>query len=213
MGREQHKSQGPPRITPDVLEAAYREGVFPMGDPETGEIHWYRPEPRAIFDIENFHVPRRLAKTLRSGKFTFTIDQAFRRVMEHCARRDQDPAQIWITDDIVELYGQWHAAGKAHSVEAWREGELAGGLYGVALGGAFMGESMFSLHRDASKAALVFLVRHLRRRGYVLLDTQFATEHLAQFGLLLIPHQEYLRRLTQALALKEIRFADKRKEA
>jgi leucyl/phenylalanyl-tRNA--protein transferase len=191
----------PPEITPLLLEAAYRQGVFPMGDPETGETGWYRPEPRTILDLDRFHVPRRLGKTMRSGRFRFTVDQAFERVIRNCARSDE-PDQVWISPEIIELYCTMHRLGRAHSVEAWRGDTLAGGLYGIALGGAFMGESMFHTERDASKACLVYLVEHLRTRGFLLLDTQFPTEHLAQFGILMIPHAEYERRLEEALAIE-----------
>jgi leucyl/phenylalanyl-tRNA--protein transferase len=202
-----HDTPPPPlRITPELLEYAYRQGIFPMGDPETGEINWYQPEPRTILDLEAFHVPRRLAKTLRSGKFQFSINQAFREVMTHCARTHEDPEQIWITPEIIEIYCEMHVQGKAHSVEAWCGGQLAGGLYGIALGGAFMGESMFHVVRDASKASLAFLVHHLRTQGFTLLDTQFPTDHLAQFGIEMIPHTEYLLRLHEALDRTWVRF-------
>jgi len=191
----------PPEITPMLLEAAYRQGVFPMGDPETGEISWYRPEPRTIFDLDGFHVPRRLAKTMRSGRFRFTVDQAFEQVIRSCTR-SEDPEQVWISPEIIDLYCTMHTLGKAHSIEAWRGDALAGGLYGIALGGAFMGESMFHAERDASKACLVHLVERMRTRGFLLLDTQFPTEHLAQFGIVMIPHAEYERRLEEALALE-----------
>ena len=189
-----------PPITIELLEAAYRQGVFPMGDAETGEIAWYQPEPRTVIDLENFHVSRRLAKTMRSGRFRFTIDQAFDRVIQACARAET-PEEMWITPEIADLYVRMHQAGKAHSVEAWVGERLAGGLYGIALGGAFMGESMFHAERDASKACLAHLVGHMKARGYILLDTQFPTEHLAQFGLTLLPHEKYLRFLRQALKL------------
>ena len=194
------------QITPELLEATYRQGIFPMGDPETGAINWYQPEPRTIFDLEDFHVPRRLRKTLRRGIFRFTINAAFREVIENCARRNQ-PEDVWITPEMVELYCEMHERGKAHSVEAWVGESLAGGLYGVALGGAFMGESMFHTVRDASKACLVFLVEHLRSRGFALLDTQFPNDHLAQFGFLMIPHEEYLHRLGSALSNDQAKFA------
>jgi len=195
-------------VTVELLEAAYRQGVFPMGDPETGDLAWYRPEPRTIIDLEGFHVSRRLGKTIRGGKFRFTVDQAFDEVIRRCARRESF-RECWITPEIVDLYSRFHRCGKAHSVEAWvggdaaepcaAGGELAGGLYGVALGGAFMGESMFHAERDASKACLVYLVERLKSRGYVLLDTQFPTPHLARFGILILPHREYLARLDEAL--------------
>jgi leucyl/phenylalanyl-tRNA--protein transferase len=189
-----------PVITPALLETAYRQGVFPMGDPETGKVQWYLPEPRTVFDLEGFHVPRRLAKTMRSNKFRFTVDQAFEEVIRRCARADQ-PDQVWISPEIIDVYSEMHRLGKAHSVEAWSGKELAGGLYGVAFGGAFMGESMFHARRDASKACLVHLIERLRDRGYMLLDTQFPTEHLAQFGLEMISHEQYLQRLDRALQL------------
>jgi leucyl/phenylalanyl-tRNA---protein transferase len=201
----------PQPITPETLEFAYRNGVFPMGEPGTGEIHWYQPEPRTIVDLERFHAPRRLLKTIRSGKFTFTINQAFDRVIRNCARTEH-PEGVWITEEIIALYTRMHELGKAHSVEAWAGGRLAGGLYGVALGGAFMGESMFHAERDASKACLVHLVERLKERGFVLLDTQFPTEHLARFGLVMVPHRHYLRLLKAALALEHARFVDPLRE-
>lgn len=189
------------KITPEILEMAYRNGIFPMGDPETGHLAWYQPEPRTIIDLDRFHVSRRLAKTMRSGRFEFSIDREFENVMRRCSRASATPDEVWITPAIIDLYARMHHQGKAHSVEVWRDGELVGGLYGIALGGAFMGESMFHIERDASKAALVYLVRHLHERGFTLLDTQFPTEHLAQFGILMISHREYMKRLNAALAL------------
>lgn len=194
------------KISIEMLESAYREGVFPMGDPETGEVHWYRPEPRAVIDLENFHVSRRLAKTMRQGRFRFTVNKAFEKVMRACSRSDE-PSEMWITEDIIDLYCRMHDAGTAHSVEAWVGEDLAGGLYGVSFGGAFMGESMFHFVRDASKASLVYLVDRLRARGFTLLDTQFSTEHLARFGLEMLPHEEYLERLNHALDLP-VNFVD-----
>lgn len=200
------EDQPTPHITADLLEQAYRLGVFPMGDEETGELRWYQPEPRTLIDLDHFHVPRRLAKTLRSRRFRFTVNQAFDEVIHHCARRHQADG-VWITDKIIALYTELHQRGKCHSVECWREGRLAGGLYGVSLGAAFMGESMFHLERDASKASLVYLVRRLRRKGFMLLDTQFPTPHLSQFGLIMLPHEEYLVLLAKALQKKAV-FAD-----
>ncbi|MFW6255355.1 MAG: leucyl/phenylalanyl-tRNA--protein transferase [Candidatus Sumerlaeota bacterium] len=199
-------------ITPEILEVAYRQGIFPMADPDTGEISWYQPEPRTLIDMERFHVPRRLAKTIRSGKFEFSVNRDFENVIRHCARHET-PQEVWISEDIIRLYTEMHRRGKAHSVEVWQDGKLAGGLYGVAFGAAFMGESMFHLVRDASKAALVYLVERLQRRGFMLLDTQFPTEHLSQFGLLLLPHSEYMKWLGEALRQKYVRFADPGEEA
>lgn len=168
-----------------------------MADEVDGEIGWYSPDPRAIFPLDAFHVPRSLAKTLKRGVFDVRIDTAFEAVMRGCAAREE----TWISDEIVQAYVALHRAGLAHSVEAWHEGELAGGLYGVALGGAFMGESMFTRVTDASKVCLVALVERLQARGFVLLDSQMPTEHLARFGQIVIPRAEYLRRLAKALRL------------
>lgn len=166
-----------------------------MGD--EGGISWYSPDPRAVFPLERFHVPKSLAKTVRQGKFEIRVDTAFEEVLRGCAGRDS----TWITEEVHEAYAALHRLGLAHSVEAWRDGELAGGLYGVALGGAFMGESMFSRQTDASKVCLVFLVDRLRERGFTLLDSQFPTEHLMKFGQALIPRAEYQRQLREALKL------------
>lgn len=186
-----------PKLTPDLIVAAYCQGIFPMADEVDGEIGWYSPDPRAIFPLDAFHVPRSLAKTIRRGIFEIRIDTAFEEVMWACAEREE----TWISEEIVEAYTDLHRLGLAHSVETWLEGELVGGLYGVALGGAFMGESMFARVTDASKVALVALVERLRERGYVLLDSQMPTEHLARFGQIVIPRDEYLRRLVAALRL------------
>src|SRR2546423_1327662 len=129
-----------PRLTAEIVERAYREGVFPMGEPETGEIYWFAPDPRAILELDEFHVPRRLARTIRQGVFDIRINTAFAEVMRGCAERPE----TWISDDLFFAYTDLHRRGRAHSVEAWLDGELVGGLYGVSLGGAFMGESMFS---------------------------------------------------------------------
>ncbi|MFY9270176.1 MAG: leucyl/phenylalanyl-tRNA--protein transferase [Candidatus Manganitrophaceae bacterium] len=183
-------------LTPELLEAAYRKGIFPMAE-ENGEIHWYSPDPRAIFDLERFHLPKRLARTIRQGRFEITVDHDFEGVIRACAGREE----TWINEEIIAAYTALHHLGKAHSVEARFEGRLAGGLYGVALGGAFMGESMFTLIQDASKICLAFLVERLKERGYLLLDTQFITPHLQTFGAIEIPRKEYLKRLEKALRL------------
>lgn len=187
-------------LTPELLEAAYRQGIFPMAD--GGRIRWYSPDPRGIIDLESFHLPRRLARTIRQGLFDIAINRNFEAVIRACAGREE----TWINEEIVRAYTALHRLGKAHSVEAYSEGALAGGLYGVALGGAFMGESMFSVQRDASKVCLAFLVERLKRRGYLLLDTQFITSHLQTFGAVEISRREYLWRLEKALAL-ECHFA------
>lgn len=189
-----------PRLTPEILLRAYAEGLFPMaerrGDPT---LYWVSPEKRGIIPLDSFHVSQRLARTVRSGRFAVTADQAFREVMLACAAPAPGREESWINDEILRLYTALHAGGHAHSVECWQNGSLAGGLYGVRLGAAFFGESMFSRQRDASKVALVHLVDALRRGGFTLLDTQFITTHLAQFGAIEIPRPQYLSLLNQAL--------------
>jgi leucyl/phenylalanyl-tRNA---protein transferase len=192
------------RLTPELVVRAYCAGMFPMAESRRGkEIRWYAPDPRAIMPLECFHVPRSLARTVRRGVFEVRVNADFGGVMRACAEREE----TWISDDIIEVYGALHRFGLAHSVESWRDGVLAGGLYGVALGGAFFGESMFSRATDASKVALVALVERLRQRNFVLLDTQFITDHLARFGAVEVSRAAYLRRLDQALRL-ERRFVD-----
>lgn len=176
---------------------AYRVGVFPMADGVDGDIHWYSPDPRAIIPLESFHLPRSLARTIRRGTFEVRVNTAFDAVMRACAARDE----TWISAEVLAAYEGLHRLGLAHSVEAWQGETLAGGLYGVALGGAFFGESMFSHATDASKVALAALVERLRARGFVLLDTQFQTDHLARFGTLEIARGDYLARLARALRL------------
>ncbi len=162
-----------------------------MGEPDTGRIEWYEPDSRAIFPLDEFHCPRRLARTVKSGKFEVCSDRDFAGVMDGCA----DRPITWITDDMREAYLALHREGRAHSVEAWQDGRLAGGLYGVHLGGAFMAESMFHRVTDAGKVALVALVIHLRAWGFSLLDVQMMTPNLRRLGAILIPGEEYLRRL------------------
>ena len=185
-----------PPFSAELVLAAYARGIFPMAEPG-GPIHWYAPDPRAVFELEALHVSRRLARTVRSGRFSIAVNRDFEGVMRACAERPE----TWINDAIVRVYSDLHRAGHAHSVETYREGRLVGGLYGVSLGGAFMGESMFSRERDASKVALVALVERLKARGFVLLDTQFMTGHLARLGAVYIPLGEYLRRLERAAGL------------
>ena len=188
-------------LNPELLISAYAQGVFPMAEPD-GRIYWYAPDPRAIIPLDRFHVPRRLARTVRSGRYQVSSDQAFRQVMAACAAPRPGRETTWIGASFLESYAILHELGFAHSVEAWQNGELVGGLYGVALGGLFAGESMFSLERDASKVALVHLVELLQRGGYVLLDTQFIVgDHMLQFGTIEIPRQEYQRRLVHALRI------------
>jgi leucyl/phenylalanyl-tRNA--protein transferase len=186
-------------LTPQLLIAAYCEGIFPMGH-DDGAIYWYEPSPRAIIPLDTFHVPRRLARTVRNGGFEVRVDTCFRSVMEACAEPAPDRPTTWIAPEMIDVYTELHELGFAHSVEAWREGRLAGGLYGIAIRGLFAGESMFSRERDASKIALVHLVERLRRGGFTLLDTQFVVgSHMLQFGTIEISRAEYKRRLAQAL--------------
>lgn len=188
------------RPTAQMLLTAYSRGIFPMAHPEAGdEIYWYAPDPRAILPLESFHCARRLRQELRKGGFEMRINSAFEQVMASCAApRDGQPS-TWISSGIIDAYSELHRLGFAHSVEAWLEGELVGGLYGVALGGMFAGESMFHRVTNASKASLVHLVEHLRERGFSLLDIQFVTPHLKQFGAIEISRAEYERRLTHAM--------------
>ena len=182
-------------IPSHVLLGAYTEGVFPMA--EDGEIYWFSPVQRGVIPIDEcFHIPRGLKKSLRKKPFKIRMNTAFRQVMEACASREE----TWINDVILNSYCELHALGFAHSVECWDDEGLQGGLYGVALGKAFFGESMFSHKTDASKMALVYLVEWMRDRDYLLLDTQWMTPHLQQFGGMEVPRDEYLRLLEEALA-------------
>jgi leucyl/phenylalanyl-tRNA--protein transferase len=191
---------GTPHLTPEILLRAYAEGLFPMAEQRSDPtLYWVSPEKRGVMPLQDFHVPRRLARTVRSGRFTVTADQAFADVMRACAAPAPGREESWINDEILRLYIALHAGGHAHSVECWQGGELVGGLYGVRLGAAFFGESMFSRARDASKVALVSLVEALRRGGFTLLDTQFLTAHLAGFGAIEIPRIQYLALLNDAL--------------
>ena len=184
-------------LTPELVLYGYRMGVFPMAD-DSGDIYWYSPDPRCIFVFDHFHIPHGLRPVINSNKFKIRFDTAFDQIISACADRVEG---TWISDDIITTYTALHHQGYAHTVEAWLDGQLAGGLYGVTLGGAFFGESMFHKATDASKVALVALVDHLKTRGYVLLDTQWSTPHLERFGAVEIPQSEYLKRLDQALKL------------
>jgi leucyl/phenylalanyl-tRNA---protein transferase len=189
-------------IPTELLLAAYGSGWFPMAD-EEGVISWYSPDPRGIMPLDDFHVPSRLRRVLRRGAVQIEIDTAFEDVMRACAQAEREPGEsgTWISEEIIESYCALHEQGYAHSVEVRQSGALVGGLYGVALGGAFFGESMFHRITDASKVALVALVERLRSRGFVLLDTQWVTAHLEQFGAIEIPRPEYLKRLEDSLKL------------
>jgi leucyl/phenylalanyl-tRNA--protein transferase len=183
-------------IPPELLLQGYRLGVFPMAM-EDGAIEWFSPDPRAILPLENFHVPHALRRLLRKRVFETTMDNRFPEVIGACAVRKD----TWISEEIIESYTRLHELGHAHSVEAWIKGKLAGGLYGVAIGGAFFGESMFHRVTDSSKVALVALVKHLRARKFALLDTQWLTPHLEQFGAIEISRNHYLRLLRRAVEL------------
>ncbi|MDE2200501.1 MAG: leucyl/phenylalanyl-tRNA--protein transferase [Rhodospirillales bacterium] len=188
-------------VTPELMLRAYRAGLFPMAETrDAARLYWLDPEQRGILPLEGFHLPRRLRRTALSGAFEVSVDRDFPAVIAGCAAAGPGREDTWINADIERLFTALHHMGHAHSVECWQEGALVGGLYGVALGGAFFGESMFSRARDASKVALVHLVARLRMGGYRLLDTQFVTTHLAQFGTTEIPRDEYRARLLTALA-------------
>jgi leucyl/phenylalanyl-tRNA---protein transferase len=188
-------------ITPTVLLKAYAVGIFPMAESaEDPGLFWIEPEQRGIIPLDAFHVPRRLARTVASGKFEVRVDHDFGAVIEACAASVEERPKTWINARIRKLYGELFDMGAAHTVETWRDGELVGGLYGVALGAAFFGESMFSRERDASKVALVHLVARLKAGGFKLLDTQFTTEHLKQFGAIDVDRSDYQKMLDVAIA-------------
>ena len=188
------------RIPTDLLLKAYASGVFPMAESAADpEVFWVRPEARGIIPLDAFHIPRSLRKTVRQRPFDIRIDTDFAGVIDACAEESGNRQTTWINAPIREAYIELFGVGHAHSVEAWHDGRLAGGLYGVTLGRAFFGESMFSRWTDASKVCLVHLVERLRQRGFVLLDTQFTTEHLKQFGAIDVPRRKYEILLEEAL--------------
>jgi leucyl/phenylalanyl-tRNA--protein transferase len=188
-------------LTPDIILQAYRAGIFPMApNRDSDEINWYDPDPRGVLPIAGLHVPKKLRRTIMKQPYQITFDRAFEAVMRGCADVRPD---TWINDDIIALYTALHKQGYAHSVEAWQEEKLVGGVYGISMGGAFFGESMFSTATDASKITLVYLVARLWRQGFELLDTQFVNDHLKQFGVYEIPRDEYHRRLKKALAKED----------
>lgn len=196
-------------LTPRQLLQAYAMGVFPMADSrDDPRLFWVDPEERGILPLDRFHIPRSLRKSLRKGGFTVTCDKDFKRVMELCAEPAPGRPDTWINGPILRLYCDLHRMGHCHSVEVRRDGRLVGGLYGLALGGAFFGESMFSRVADASKVALAHLVARLRKGGFVLLDTQFVTDHLSRFGAVEIPRDDYLRRLAGALKVRAVFHCD-----
>lgn len=184
------------RLEPELLEACYRAGAFPMAD-RYGRIDFYRSDPRSILELDALHVSKSLRRTLRKGVYEVRIDCNFEGVIRACARR----SETWINEEIIRAFVKFHRLGKAHSVEAYKDDELVGGLYGVTLGGAFMGESMFSRMSDASKVCLVHLVERLKDRSYVLLDCQIQNDHLVRLGAVEIPEKAYLKRLRAAIEL------------
>jgi leucyl/phenylalanyl-tRNA---protein transferase len=186
-------------LDPDTLIMAYSQGAFPMTDSD-GTTRWYTADPRGIIPLDAFHVPRTLRQTIRQAKFEVRINYDFEAVMRACMTVRSEGS--WISEQLIAVYKKMHELKLAHSVEAWQDGQLAGGLYGVSLGGAFFGESMFHYVRDASKVALVALLERLRDRGYELLDTQAATPHLRRFGCIEIRADEYMRRLKRVLEKK-----------
>ncbi len=190
-------------LTPDTLIQAYSDGVFPWfsdGDP----VLWWSPDPRAIIDLDELHVSRRLARTIRSGKFRLSYNQRFAEVMRACG--ENRPEGTWVTEEMIAAYSTLHRLGHAHSLEVWSGEELAGGVYGVSVGGLFSGESMFHRKTDASKVALAALVERLRKRGYTLLDVQMTTDHTERMGAKNISRAEYLERLKEAVTRSSVRF-------
>ena len=187
-------------IPPELLLRAYATGVFPMAEnADDPEVFWVRPEMRGVIPLDAFHVPKSLMKTVRQGRFDIRFDTDFAGVIAGCAESNEGRPSTWINEPIRKAYGELFVRGHCHTVEAWHEGSLVGGLYGVTLGGAFFGESMFSRQTDASKVCLVHLVQRLKERGFVLLDTQFTTEHLKRFGAIDVPRGKYERLLEAAL--------------
>ncbi|MCP5074070.1 MAG: leucyl/phenylalanyl-tRNA--protein transferase [Rhodobacteraceae bacterium] len=191
--------EAPEKITPQLLLQAYASGVFPMADSaDDPEIFWVDPQLRGVIPLDGFHISRSLARRIRREPFRITMNKDFTGVVDACANR----SKTWINQRIAQLYAQLHHMGFAHSLEVWEAGELVGGVYGVTLGGAFFGESMFSTRTDASKMALAYLIAHLRQVGFVLFDTQFLTPHLASLGAIEISRSDYHQKLIVALNIK-----------
>lgn len=194
-------------LTPQILLKAYSCGLFPMSESaDDPELFWVDPEVRGIIPLDQFHIPRSLKKVINRNVFEIKINTAFARVMRECAKETDDRPTTWINDTILKLYQDLFVSGHAHSVEAWKDGELVGGLYGVSLGSAFFGESMFSRETDASKVCLAFLVKHMIKNKFTLLDTQFTTDHLMRFGAIDISRDEYAILLSKAMEVMSIPF-------
>ena len=186
------------RLSAELLLSGYARGIFPMAaSRDDPELHWFAPRMRGVIPLQNFHISRSLARVIRRETFTISTNRAFGAVIEGCADRDE----TWINAGLRRLYDELHGAGYAHSLEVWRGADLAGGVFGVTLGGAFFGESMFSRARDASKVALAYTVDRLKSAGFTLFDTQYLTEHLASLGAIEIPRAEYERQLARALTI------------
>jgi leucyl/phenylalanyl-tRNA--protein transferase len=194
----------PQHPVPELILWAYRRGIFPMVDPRTRRVEWFSPDPRGILPLDRLHVPRRLARTLRRGRFTIRSDQAFESVIRACAASRPGRRETWLDDRLIDVYLGLYERGHAHSVEAWLDDRLVGGLYGIHIGAAFFGESMFSAQdrggRDSSKVCLVQLAHQLRDGAFLLFDTQFRTPHLARFGCIEIARPRYLELLEAAVA-------------
>ena len=189
------------QLTPDLLLRAYAIGIFPMAESRADpELHWIDPDMRGILPLDTFRTPRKLRAKMRRGDFDVRCNSAFQEVIRGCAEPAESRPDTWINPVIEQLYNELFDMGFAHSVECWQDGELVGGLYGVSLGAAFFGESMFSRVTDASKVALAQLVLRLRKGGFLLLDTQFTTPHLSRFGVVEIPREDYRRQLTKAVS-------------
>ncbi|WP_421859124.1 leucyl/phenylalanyl-tRNA--protein transferase [Oricola sp.] len=187
-------------LTPQILLRAYAAGIFPMADDaDDPNIFWVQPDMRGVIPLDSFHVPRSLAKKVRQAPYDIHFNAAFSAVISACAESAENRERTWINRTIRDLYCRLHEMGHAHTVEAWEDGQLVGGLYGVSLGRAFFGESMFSRKTDASKICLVHLVKRLKERGFVLLDTQFTTDHLKRFGAIDVPSEDYETMLEEAL--------------
>lgn len=194
-------------LTPDMLLAAYANGYFPMAlDKDDPELYWFAPEERGVLPIEKFNIPRGLRRAMKDHPYKVTIDRDFEAVIRACGTLTRHRKDTWINEEIIRLYTELHRMGHAHSIEAWIGDELKGGLYGVSLGGAFFGESMFSRAPEASKICLVTLVEVLHDAGYALLDTQYVNEHLMQFGVEAVKKRQYLKRLEKALRQKPAAF-------
>ena len=196
-------------LTSELLLCAYASGLFPMAnDRHHPTIHWIEPRRRGVLPLDEFHVPKSLRKLIRRNRFEIRTDRDFRQVITACAASRPERPRTWLNDELIELYCELHQLGYTHSVESWLDGRLVGGVYGVSLGAAFFGESMFSHERDASKVALVSLVERLRAGGYRLLDTQFVTDHLRQFGATELSRAAYRARLREALEVPAVFYSD-----